>query len=63
MVAEARRILSYMELPEEQQPPESIWHSSGKCREWIKQHNPFAKDKMGSGMLEFDDSQVEKATK
>lgn len=61
MVYEARRILAYFELPDEQRPPESIWHSPGKCSEWIKQHDPFSKNKMGSGMLEFDDMQVEKA--
>jgi hypothetical protein len=63
-VAEARRILSYMEnLPEEAMPPEMFWHSAHKCKEWIDSHHPALQgNKKSTGMLEFNDDQIEKAT-
>jgi hypothetical protein len=61
MVRESRRIISYLEnLTEEMMPPQSIWHSARKCHNWIKAHQPGNKE--GSGMLEFSDREVERAT-
>jgi hypothetical protein len=57
LVHEARRILSYFEIPEDKRPPRSIWHSPDKCSDWIKKaFDPDAKDKPGS-MLMFDDAE------
>jgi hypothetical protein len=62
MVAEARRILSYLEnIPEEAVPPKSLWHSSHKCQEWIEEHHPLLQDKKNSGMFEFNDREIERA--
>jgi hypothetical protein len=60
-VAEARRILSYHHnLPEEQRPPKSIWHSIKKCEKWIEDHNPYDKDKRGpENQISFDDWEQE----
>lgn len=41
-------------------PPESIWHSPTKCREWVDDHMPGKKT--GGGELTFDaDFEIEKA--
>lgn len=55
LMTEARRILSYYEMPEEGQPPKSLWHSPDKCNDWIKRY--FDKDNKGSkgGDLVFSD--------
>lgn len=57
-VLEARRILGYhAHYGDEQRPPKSIWHSIKKCDQWIKDHNPFEKDKPkgNEAQLEFAD--------
>lgn len=54
LVSEARRIISYFEIPEKMRPPKSIWHSPDKCHKWIEdQYDPDKKGK--SGELTFDD--------
>jgi hypothetical protein len=61
VVQEARRIAMMVEnLPEEQLPPESLWHSPQKCAQWIKDH-PLGGKQNSGGFLEFKDTEVEKA--
>lgn len=58
LVMEARRIISYFEIPEDKRPPRSIWHSADKSSEWVKK----AFDIKGEGggdnaFLNFDDAE------
>jgi hypothetical protein len=55
MVAEARRIISMLKIPDDMRPPKSIWHSSKKCEQWVKNHKPGAKDQGKSGMIDIED--------
>lgn len=58
LVLEARRIISYFELPEDKRPPKSLWHSAEKCSKWIEK----AFDSKGGGkseVLTFDDAERE----
>lgn len=57
-MAEARRIISYYELPERVQPPKSIWHSYEKCKKWIDDHWSADSDK-GKGTLDFGEDDIE----
>lgn len=58
LVSDARRILSYFEIPDDKRPPQSIWHSPDKCSEWVKK----AFDVKGAGKpneMTFDDVERE----
>lgn len=58
LVVEARRILSYFEIPEDKRPPQAIWHSPDKCSKWIKKaFDP--KEKGSGGGLNFEDFERE----
>lgn len=59
-MAEARRILSYFELPKKAQPPKSIWHSVKKCTDFVEKNlNPGDKKNSDGGYLEFSDKEIE----
>lgn len=59
MVSEARRILSYYELPDDHRPPKSIWHSAEKCSDFIEHsYKQMAGGGSGSGRLELEDSEL-----
>lgn len=58
LVSEARRIISYFEIPEDKRPPKSLWHSPTKCNDWIKKAFDV-KDKGGQGIMSFDDAERE----
>ena len=45
-------------VPKEQMPPESLWHSPQKCLQWIEDHPLGGKNNSG-GFLEFKDTEVE----
>lgn len=47
-------------VPKDQMPPESIWHSPLKCKKWIDDH-PLGGKKDSGGFLEFKETEVEKA--
>jgi hypothetical protein len=58
VVSEARRILSYFELPEKAHPPKAIWHSPTKCADFIRTAMDL-KNPSDQQFLEFNDSEVE----
>lgn len=61
MVDEARRIISYFEnLPKDQQPPKSIWHSVIKCNKFIEDNSPFKNNRPGGGMIQLDEDDIQR---
>jgi hypothetical protein len=57
IIMEARRILSFFQLPKASQPPKAIWHSSEKCANFIEAS--FKNPGQDKQYLEFNDSEVE----
>jgi len=58
MIAEARRILSYLaNLPKKAQPPKAIWHSQDKCAEFIETNMKLESGDQNEQFLEFEDEE------
>ncbi len=59
MVAEARRILSYLtNVPKKALPPKAIWHSPDRCAEFIEEHMKFDSNE-NEQFIEFQDDEMQ----